>query len=157
MKGKLIVAALVAAFLAPGGAQAQRFAAPPIALRSPGQAPAGGDVLAEAARWLGSGNMTGMAGPWCADAVSFWLRRTGHRPLASRLVASALDYGPRLTGPRVGALAVIRTWRGSAGHIGVVAGVEPDGAIRLVSGNWGRRVAEAIVARNSVVAFVEVR
>lgn len=114
-------------------------------------------MLAEAARWLGSGNMTGMAGPWCADAVSFWLRRTGHRPLANRLVASALDYGPRLSGPKVGALAVIRTRRGWAGHVGIVEGVEPDGSIRLISGNWGHRVAQATIARNAVVAFVEVR
>jgi len=101
--------------------------------------------------------MTGMFGPWCADAVSFWLRRTGHRPLASRLVASALAYGPRLTDPQVGALAVIRTRRGWAGHVDFVAGVEPDGSIRLISGNWGHRVADAIIARNAVVAFVEVR
>lgn len=117
---------------------------------------AGGSVLAEAARWIGSRNMTGMAGPWCADAVSFWLRRSGHRPLANRMVASALAYGPRLSGPRVGALAVIRTWRGAAGHVGLVEGVEPDGSIRLISGNWGHRVAQSVVARNTVLAFVEV-
>jgi len=116
----------------------------------------GGDVLAEAARWIGSGNMTGMSGPWCADAVSFWLRRTGHRPLANRMVASALAYGPRLSGPKVGALAVIGSRRGWAGHVGVVQGVEPDGSISLISGNWGHRVAQSIVPRYSVVAFVEV-
>ncbi len=114
-------------------------------------------MLAEATRWLGSGNMTGMAGPWCADAVSFWLRRSGHKPLANRLAASALAYGPRLAGPEVGALAVIRTRLGSAGHVGLVEGVEPDGSIRLISGNWGHRVAQAIVSRNVVTAFVEVR
>ena len=38
-----------------------------------------------------------------------------------------------------------------------VAGVEPDGSIRLISGNWGHRVADAIISRNAVVAFVEVR
>jgi uncharacterized protein (TIGR02594 family) len=120
-------------------------------------APAGGgSVLAEATRWIGSGNMTGKAGPWCADAVSFWLRRTGHRPLANRMVASVLSYGPRLAGPRVGALAVIRTRRGWAGHVGVVEGVEPNGSIRLVSGNWGHRVAQSIIARNSVMAYVAV-
>jgi uncharacterized protein (TIGR02594 family) len=147
----------VAAFLLPGAAQAQRVTAPPIASGAPAPARAGGDVLAEAKRWLGSGNMTGMAGPWCADAVSFWLRRTGHRPLANRLVASALNYGPRLSGPQLGALAVIRTRRGWAGHVGFVSGVEPDGSIRLISGNWGHRVADAIISRTAVVAFVEVR
>jgi uncharacterized protein (TIGR02594 family) len=117
----------------------------------------GGDALAEAARWIGSGKMTGLPGPWCADFVSFVLRRTGHAPLANRLAASALDYGPRLSGPKVGALAVIRTRRGWAGHVGLVEGIEPDGSIRLISGNWGRRVARSVVPRASVVAFVAVR
>jgi uncharacterized protein (TIGR02594 family) len=116
-----------------------------------------GDVLAEASRWLGSGNMTGLAGPWCADAVSFWLRRTGHRPLATRSVLSALSYGPRLSGPEVGALAVIRTRRGWADHVGLVEGVGPDGSIRLISGNWGHRVAQTVIARNAIMAFVAVR
>jgi uncharacterized protein (TIGR02594 family) len=116
-----------------------------------------GDVLAEASRWLGSANMTGFSGPWCADAVSFWLRRTGHRPLATRSVVSALSYGPRLSGPEVGALAVIRTRRGWADHVGLVEGVEADGSIRLISGNWGHRVAQSVIARNAVMAFVALR
>lgn len=114
-------------------------------------------LVAEAARWLGSGNMTGTIGPWCADAVSFWLRRTGHRPLANRLAASALSYGPLLPSPRVGALAVMSTRRGRYGHVGIVEAIELDGSIRLISGNWGHRVARSIVARRTIVAFVEVR
>ncbi len=114
-------------------------------------------MLVEAGRWIGSGNMTGTFGPWCADAVSFWLRRTGHRPLANRMAASALAYGRRLPGPQAGAIAVMSTHRAWAGHVGLVEGVEPDGSIRLISGNWGHRVAEAVIPRNSVVAFVEVQ
>lgn len=156
MKRTIVAAALVMASLLPAAAHARRPAATTTATASPESDRAGGDVLAEATRWLGSGNMTGLSGPWCADAVSFWLRRTGHRPLANRLVASALAYGPRLPGPKVGALAVIHTRAGWAGHVGVVEGVEADGSIRLISGNWGHRVAQAVIARNTVVAFVEV-
>jgi len=29
--------------------------------------------------------------------------------------------------------------------------------VRLISGNWGRRVAEAVVPRGAVIAFVAVR
>ena len=137
-------------------ASAAQAAADPSSQVASSQTAAGGSVIAEASRWIGSRNMTGMAGPWCADAVSFWLRRSGHRPLANRMVASALAYGPRLSGPRVGALAVIRTWRGAAGHVGLVEGIEPDGSIRLISGNWGHRVAQSVVARGTVLAFVEV-
>ena len=129
-------------------------------LPSPSFAPAsfgGGDVVAEAARWIGSGKFTGQPGPWCADAVSAWLERSGHRPLDGRTASSALAYGPRLERPEVGALAVLGSRRGWASHVGVVSSVDPDGSIHLISGNWGRRVAEAVVARSSVVAFVAVR
>ncbi len=113
--------------------------------------------LAEAVRWVGSGKFTHLPGPWCADAVSAWLSAAGRPPLASRMAASALGYGPRLSGPRVGALAVIHTRRSLAGHVGFVEGIEPDGSIALISGNWGHRVARSIVARGNIVAFVEVR
>jgi len=118
---------------------------------------AGGDVVAEAARWIGSGNFTGQPGPWCADAVSAWLERSGHRPLEGRMASSALAYGPRLERPEVGALAVLGSRRGWASHVGVVSSVDGDGSIHLISGNWGRRVAEAVVPRGSVIAFVAVR
>jgi uncharacterized protein (TIGR02594 family) len=121
---------------------------------SPGS---GSDVVAEASRWIGSGKFTAPPGPWCADAVSAWLERTGHRPLDSRMASAALAYGPQLSGPQVGALAVLGTRRGWAAHVGVVSGVEADGSIRLISGNWGARVAEATVSRRSVVAFVAVQ
>lgn len=118
---------------------------------------AGGDVVAEAARWIGSGKFTRQPGPWCADAVSAWLQQSGHRPLKGRMASSALAYGPRLERPEVGALAVLGGRRGWASHVGVVSGVDGDGAIHLISGNWGRRVAEAVVPRGSVIAFVAVR
>ena len=130
-------------------------------LPSPSFAPAslgaGGDVVAEASRWIGSGNFTGRPGPWCADAVSAWLERSGHRPLEGRMASSALAYGPRLERPEVGALAVLGSRRGWAYHVGVVSSVDRDGSIHLISGNWGRRVAEAVISRSSVVAFVAVR
>ncbi|THD46979.1 MAG: hypothetical protein E7774_05560 [Bradyrhizobium sp.] len=124
---------------------------------APQQPVYGGDVVAEASRWIGSGKFTGKPGPWCADAVSEWLQRSGHRPLDSRMASAALAYGPRLAGPQVGALAVLGGRYGWASHVGVVSGVEPDGSIRLISGNWGSRVAEAVVSRGAVAAFVAVR
>ena len=130
---------------------------PPSPSFAPASFGAGGDVVAEAARWIGSGKFTGQPGPWCADAVSAWLERSGHRPLDGRMASSALAYGPRLERPEVGALAVLGSRRGWASHVGVVSSVDRDGSIRLISGNWGRRVAEAVVPRGSVIAFVAVR
>lgn len=84
------------------------------------------------------------------------LRRVGLRPLAGRLAADALRYGPRLAGPQVGALAVMGTRRGWAGHVGFVEGIEADGSIVLLSGNWGGRVARSVAPRSAVTAFVAV-
>jgi uncharacterized protein (TIGR02594 family) len=110
----------------------------------------GSDVIAEASRWLGHANPTGMTGPWCAWFASFVLQRTGHRPLPNGLAISALRYGRRVAAPRPGDLAVMR------GHVGFVEVIEPDGSVRIISGNWGRRVARGVVSRSQVVAFVSV-
>ena len=171
LKAKLTAIVVAAALLAPDLALAYGRAAPMPNLFAAwretgsggGAAPAsrtfgaGGDVVAEAARWIGSGKFTGQPGPWCADAVSAWLERSGHRPLEGRMASSALAYGPRLERPEDGALAVPGSRRGWASHVGVVSSVDRDGTVRLISGNWGRRVAEAVVSRGSVIAFVAVR
>jgi uncharacterized protein (TIGR02594 family) len=168
LKAKLTAIVVAAALLAPDLALAYGRAGPTpnpfAAWRETGSGGgaarlfgAGGDVVAEAARWIGSGKFTGQPGPWCADAVSAWLERSGHRPLDGRMASSALAYGPRLERPEVGALAVLGSRRGWASHVGVVSSVDRDGTIHLISGNWGRRVAEAVVPRGSVIAFVAVR
>lgn len=110
-------------------------------------------LIREAERWLGSGNFTGKPGAWCAWAVSAWLTATGHRPLANGMAASALTYGPRLPGPRVGAIAVVSRRADSASHVGLVRRVEGDN-IELISGNWGHRVAIGIVPRRQISAFI---
>ena len=163
------LAAPLAGVPAPGAAAEARGVQPaavPVEATSdePGRAPSGGqeaaaagDVLAEAEHWLGARNMTGKGGPWCAHFASYVLERTGHAPLANGLASSALAYGRRLAQPKVGALAVVTTRVGYAAHVGFVSGVNPDGSIELVSGNWGRRVADTTVSRRLVVAFVDVR
>ncbi len=100
--------------------------------------------------------MTGKGGAWCAHFASYVLQRTGHRPLPSGMASSALNYGHRLSGPKVGALAVVTTRIGYAAHVGFVSNVNTDGTIELISGNWGRRVSNVPVSRRSVVAFIDV-
>lgn len=116
---------------------------------------AGGSVIAEAQRYVGAGNVTGMAGPWCADYVSLVLRHTGHRPLANRMASSALAYAPRVSQPRPGDLVVLGSRRGYASHVGFFAGWD-HGRVVMVSGNWGHRVARASVYRGAVAAFIRV-
>jgi len=103
--------------------------------------------VGEAERWVGSGKFTGLPGAWCADAVNYWLRATGKPPLPGRMASSALAYGHADWQPQRGDVAVMRS------HVGLVEGVEPNGSIDLVSGNWGHRVAHAVLPRRVFVAF----
>ena len=114
----------------------------------------GSRVLSEALRDLGSGKFTRLPGPWCADSLSAWLQRAGKPPLANRLAASALAYGPHVSNPKLGDLVVVATRRGYAGHVGVFVGFTPGGGVQIVSGNWSRRVAYGVVSRRSVTAFI---
>ncbi|MFZ1109873.1 MAG: CHAP domain-containing protein [Rhodomicrobium sp.] len=111
--------------------------------------------MAIAEAHLGQGNFLGTVGPWCADFVSFVLRAAGRKPLANRLAASALAYGPREPTPTPGDLVVMRTRRGAYGHVGIVIAVD-RATVEIVSGNWSHRVARARIARGEVTAFVRV-
>ena len=112
----------------------------------------GGDIVREAARWVGSGKFTSKPGPWCADAVSVWLERSGHRPLPSRMAASALHYGPRSSG-HPGDLAVFIR-HGYAYHVGVVASGGNNYYVPIISGNYGHRVRLAYIPR-SMLIFIQ--
>ena len=89
----------------------------------------GSDLVAEAARYVGSGKFTTLPGAWCADAVSFWLKATGRPPLANRMAASGFTYGTPDSAPHEGDLVV------TSHHVGIVAHVYADGSINETSGN----------------------
>lgn len=107
-----------------------------------------GDVLDEASRWIGRGNVTGRPGAWCAWFASFVLTRTGHKALASGLASSALSYGLRVADPRPGDLAVM------AGHVTFFAGWDGEDAFLGLGGNQHHRVGVSRFARRAVIAFV---
>lgn len=132
-----------------------RFAASRPALRFQGAGSASSSVVADAMRFVGAGNVTGMRGPWCADYASMILRRTGHRPLAGRSVSAAFAYGPRVRQPKPGDLVVINTRAGYARHVGFFAGWD-HGQMVMVSGNWGHRVSVAPISPSAVAAFIGV-
>jgi uncharacterized protein (TIGR02594 family) len=111
----------------------------------------GGALVAEARRYIG-GNPTGRSSLWCGAFMDLILQRTGHRP-GSNLARDYASYGTRVSGPQVGAIAVMsRGKRG--GHVGVVSGIDEAGNPIIISGNHGRRVAEATYSRGRVFAYV---
>ena len=120
--------------------------------RSPAQEFTQSPIVNEARRWIGT-NPTGWERLWCAKFMNFVLERTGHRGTGSDLARSFASYGHRISGPRVGAIAVMTRGAGG-GHVGVVSGVDARGNPIVISGNNNKRVAEAIYPAGRIYAYV---
>ena len=110
------------------------------------------NVVAEARRYLGDGNPTGRSTLWCARFMNMVLEHTGHHGTGSDLAASFAHYGHRVSGPEVGAIAVMA--RRGGGHVGVVSGIDAQGNPIVISGNYGNRVKEAKISRGRIYAYV---
>jgi uncharacterized protein (TIGR02594 family) len=109
-------------------------------------------VVAEARRYIG-GNPTGRGRLWCARFMNMVLEKSGHRGSGSDMARSFASYGQRISGPQVGAIAVMsRGKRG--GHVGVVSGIDPNGNPIVVSGNHSHRVAESVYSKSRIYAYV---
>jgi len=61
-------------------------------------------------------------------------------------------YGQQISGPQVGAIAVMG--RRGGGHVGIITGVDAHGNPIMISGNNGNRVREAPVSRGRIYAYV---
>ena len=120
------------------------------------QVPGAAGVLLEALRWRGrTARQIGLpAKLWCADFMNFVLRRAGGKGTQSRAARSFLDYGKKLDGPRVGAIAILYRRGTNSGHVGVVRGTDGLGNPILVSGNHGQMVAQSVYPKSKVMAYV---
>jgi uncharacterized protein (TIGR02594 family) len=124
--------------------------ATPAAMATPGSF-GSSNIVAEARRYLG-GNPTGMGRLWCARFMNLVLQHSGYRGTGSDAARSFASYGQRVSGPQVGAIAVMA--RRGGGHVGVVSGIDASGNPIVVSGNNGNRVREAPISRGRIYAYV---
>jgi uncharacterized protein (TIGR02594 family) len=108
-------------------------------------------LVAEARRYIGT-NPTRRRSLWCGAFMNLVLERTGHRRGPSDLAKSFASYGQRVSGPQVGALAIMS--RGRGGHVGVVSGIDAKGNVIVVSGNHNNTVAESVYPRGRIFAYV---
>lgn len=112
----------------------------------------GGGLVAQARQYLGT-NPTGMGALWCARFMNMVLERSGHRGTGSNMASSFANFGTRISGPQVGAIAVMsRGKRG--GHVGIVSGIDASGNPIIISGNHNRRVAESVYSKGRIYAYV---
>jgi uncharacterized protein (TIGR02594 family) len=112
----------------------------------------GSGLVSQARAYLGS-NPTGKGSLWCARFLNMVLERSGKRGTGSDMASSFASYGSRVSGPQVGAIAVMsRGKRG--GHVGIVSGIDEKGNPIIISGNHGGRVAESKYSRGRIYAYV---
>ncbi|WFU73487.1 TIGR02594 family protein [Bradyrhizobium sp. CB2312] len=112
----------------------------------------GSGLVSEARRHLG-GNPTGRGSLWCARFMNMVLEHTGHRGTGSDMASSFARYGTRVSGPQVGAIAVMSRGR-RGGHVGIITGIDAQGNPIMISGNNGNRVREAPVSHGRIYAYV---
>lgn len=108
-------------------------------------------LVSEARKYLGT-NPTGRSTLWCGAFMDLVLRRTGHKG-GGNLARAYAKYGTRVSGPQVGAIAVMSRGRGG-GHVGVVSGVDANGNPIIISGNHNRTTAESVYPAGRVLAYV---
>lgn len=80
------------------------------------------------------------------------LQHTGYKGTGSDMAASFARYGRRVSGPQVGAIAVMGPRGG--GHVGIITGIDASGNPIMISGNNGNRVKEAPISRGRIYAYV---
>jgi uncharacterized protein (TIGR02594 family) len=109
-------------------------------------------LVAEMRKYLGT-NPTNRRALWCAAFMNMVLNKLGYKGTHSDAARSFVDYGKRIPGPKIGAIAVLS--RGpDGGHVGVVSGVDKRGNPIIVSGNHGHRVGIGTYPRSRVLAYV---
>ena len=108
------------------------------------------DLVSEARKYIGT-NPTGRGSLWCGAFMDLVLKRTGH-PGGGNLALGYAHYGKHVSGPQVGAIAVMG--RRGGGHVGVVTGLDPNGNPIILSGNHNHTVAEAVYPRSRISAYV---
>ena len=107
-------------------------------------------LVSEARRYLGT-NPTNRRSLWCGAFMDMVLKRTGHQG-GGNLASGYAKYGRRISGPQVGAIAVMG--RRGGGHVGVVSGFDEKGNVIVVSGNHNNTVAESVYPRGRIYAYV---
>lgn len=91
--------------------------------------------------------------PWCGVAMAAWMTEAG-LPIPKHYyrALSWADYGTKLDGPALGAIAVLT--RKGGGHVGIVTGVNQAGThVRLLGGNQNDAVNEAWFPAQRITAY----
>ena len=114
-------------------------------------------LVSEARKYIGT-NPTGRGSLWCGAFMDLVLKKTGHAG-GGNLASAYARYGTRVSGPQVGAIAVMG--RRGGGHVGVVTGIDPNGnpivAVRQYlesQHRWPPHGGREVYPRGRIYAYV---
>lgn len=93
--------------------------------------------------------------PWCAAFVGGCLEEAGLRSSRSGMARSYENWGIRLPGPAIGAVATM--WRGSkasgSGHVTLVCGQSKSGQLMGLGGNQSNKVSIAAFNQDRITGY----
>lgn len=110
-------------------------------------------LVSEARRYIGQ-KPPGMGSLWCARFMNMLLARAGYKTSGSNMAMSFAGYGHSTHEVSEGMIVYMHGRGRGRGHVGIVSGVEPNGKIKIISGNWNNRVAEATISRRAILGAV---
>ncbi len=92
--------------------------------------------------------------PWCAAFLNGVFNATGGQGTGSLAARSYLSWGRGVTDPQVGDVVVFSSSRGPAsGHVGLFAGYDDRGQIKVLGGNQNNQVSIATYGTNRLLGF----
>jgi len=96
---------------------------------------------------LGARRPGGCPNKWCACYMDLVLKEAGYTPLGSNRARDFAAYGKKTKPMSVGSIMVMPH------HVGVVAGKCPDGRVKLISGNYSKKVGIGCYSPNKAIAW----
>lgn len=96
---------------------------------------------------LGASRPSGCPSKWCACYLDKVLAAAGYKIRGSYRARDFAIYGEAVKPMTVGAIMVMPH------HVGVVAGLCPDGRVQLLSGNYSRRVGVGCYSARKAIAW----
>lgn len=103
----------------------------------------------------GGANLDPVTTAWCAAFVNSSLAQGGFKGTGSNLARSFLSYGAPVSQPQRGDIAVFTRGdpKGPYGHAGFFDSVNPDGTIKILSGNWDNAVAYGNMPADALLGY----
>ncbi len=105
------------------------------------------DIIKIMQKDLGGRRPKGCPSKWCACYMDLILQKAGYTPRGSYRARDFATYGKKAKPMSVGSIMVMRN------HVGIVAGRCEDGRVKLISGNYSKKVAIGCYSPKKAIAW----